>query len=199
MHNYISMIRQLCLASQSASRKELLNQANVNFVIRIADIDETLNDETPRDYVSRLAQSKAKEVIRINETSDFISDILVAADSIAVVDGTIIGKPKTKAEAVNIIKTLSGRTHDFLTGMYSVNLDSNQYISSIVKTEVTIADLTDSEINFYVDKIQPYSWAGAYSVRKSSYFIKKINGSISNLQGLPMHTLNFLQVFQNRL
>lgn len=183
------MIQQLCLASQSASRKELLNHADLNFIIRVADIDENLNNEQPHEYVSRLAKSKGEEVIRANQNSSFTADILVAADSVAVFDNVIIGKPSTKTEAVNTIKTLAGKTHDFITGLYVVNLHTKESISKIAKTEVSLLDLNDKEINFYVDKTKPYSWAGGYSVDKSNYLIKGIKGSISNLQGLPMTVL----------
>ncbi|OLS25095.1 MAG: Maf-like protein YhdE [Candidatus Heimdallarchaeota archaeon LC_2] len=184
------MSRVLCLASSSKSRKELLEQINMNFFVKYVDIDESEIDETPEEYVKRLSKSKVQSLFSANKNNeDFKPNVIVGADSIAVINNTIIGKPSDKNDAIKIIKTLSGKTHEFLTGLYLLDVTTMNSISETVRTFVTLIHLNDEEIEVYVNTVKPYSWAGGYSSSKTSYLIKNINGSISNIQGLPTHSL----------
>ena len=184
------MSRILCLASSSKSRRELLDQANVKFFVKSVEIDETKMDENPREYVKRLAKSKVHAVLDASlDNKNFNADIIVGADSVAVTENLIIGKPSDKKDAINILKTLSDRTHEFLTGFYILDINTMNSFSEIERTLVNIIRLTEEEIEHYVKTVKPYSWAGGYSSSKASYIIEKIEGSISNVQGLPMHAL----------
>ena len=184
------MSRILFLASSSKSRRELLEQIGMNFFVKSVDIDESELDETPQEYVKRLSRLKVKALFDANkDDSDFNPDVIIGADSIGVIDNSIIGKPSNEIDAINIIKKLSGRTHEFLTGFHLLDVKTLNFVSEVVSTLVTITNLTEREIEIYVTTVKPYSWAGGYSSSKASYLIKNVEGSISNIQGLPMHAL----------
>lgn len=184
------MSRLLCLASSSKSRSELLSQVKLNFIVNSVEIDETKLLETPLEYVKRLSKMKVTAVYeKYKDVIDFNPDVLVGADSVAIIKNQVIGKPKDKGEASKIIKLLSGETHEFLTGYYILDFKTLNSISEVERTLVKIETLDDDEIELYVNNVKPYSWAGGYSTFRSSYLIERIEGSISNLQGLPMHSL----------
>lgn len=169
----------LILASSSPRRAELLRAAGINFTVRAADIDETIRpNELPRDYVVRLSREKARAVARDNE-------LTLGADTTVVINGEIAGKPVDAEDAERMLRALSGRWHEVLTGVTLARAD--QILSAIASTRVKLAHLSDAEINWYVSTGEPMDKAGAYAIQGyASLFVERIEGSYSNVVGLPV-------------
>ncbi|MCY3410900.1 MAG: septum formation protein Maf [Candidatus Heimdallarchaeota archaeon] len=175
------MVLTLCLASQSKSRREVLSNAYIRFVTQPSSVDEIYEDESPEDYVLKLAIQKAEDVLTKTDAS-----LLVAADSVAVLDEQIIEKPRDRADAIAILSRLQGRSHQFLTGVAVIDINSRRMLTRVVTTKVSFSSLENELIENYVDRFEPYSFAGGYDNNLSSWFIQDIEGSISNLKGMPM-------------
>jgi septum formation protein len=169
----------LILASSSPRRAELLRAAGITFIVRAADVDETIRPhELPRDYVVRLSREKARAVARDNE-------LTLGADTTVVVNGEIAGKPVDAEDAERMLRALSGRWHEVLTGVTLARAD--QILSAIASTRVKFAQLSDAEINWYVSTGEPMDKAGAYAIQGyASLFVERIEGSYSNVVGLPV-------------
>lgn len=147
-------------------------------------MDEKVHlDETPSNAVIRLSKEK------LNLAKAKVKDgIVITADTIVVLDKTILGKPINRKDAFRILKLLSGRTHIVYTGYSIYNSRNNKSISEYEKTEVTFRDLTDEEIDDYISGGSPMDKAGAYGIQDDfgAVFIKKINGCYYNVVGLPL-------------
>jgi len=175
------------LASKSPRRKKLLTQMNLKFKVVQAEIDEKiLKHETPVHNVKRLSLEKlekSKEHIK--------KGIIITADTIVVLDGKVIGKPKDKKDAFQILKMLSGRTHFVYTGFSVFNSVNNKIITSYEKTAVTFRKLESAEITDYIKSGSPMDKAGAYGIQDDfgAVFVKKINGCYYNVVGLPLSKL----------
>jgi nucleoside triphosphate pyrophosphatase len=169
----------LILASSSPRRAELLRAAGITFIVRAADVDETIRPhELPRDYVVRLSREKARAVARDNE-------LTLGADTTVVVNGEIAGKPVDAEDAERMLRALSGRWHEVLTGVTLARAD--QILSAVASTRVKFAQLSDAEINWYVSTGEPMDKAGAYAIQGyASLFVERIEGSYSNVVGLPV-------------
>lgn len=169
----------LILASSSPRRAELLRAAGIDFTIRSADIDEAIRpNEPPRDYVVRLSREKAHAVVRGDE-------LALGADTTVVIDGEIAGKPVDAEEAGRMLRALSGRWHEVLTGVTLTRGD--RIVSAVSSTRVKFAELSGAEIEWYVSTGEPMDKAGAYAIQgHASLFIERIEGSYSNVVGLPM-------------
>jgi len=169
----------LVLASSSPRRAELLRAAGINFTVRAADIDETMKPhELPRDYVVRLSLEKARAVVQDSE-------LALGADTTVVINGEIAGKPADAEDAGRMLRALSGRWHEVLTGVTLARAD--QILSAIASTRVKFAELSDAEINWYVSTGEPMDKAGAYAIQgHASLFVERIEGSYSNVVGLPV-------------
>ncbi len=188
---------KLILASASPRRAEILQAVGWEFEKQIADIDETeLAGESPEDYVKRLAETKALTVAQKYETA-----IVLGADTIVLIDGKIVGKPVDLRDAQRMLKMLSGRWHEVLTGVAIVQKCekpkdsrpikfwfSESVVVSVERTRVKFAELTDAEIEFLVEKGAPLDKAGAYAVQaQAALFIEKIEGDYWNVVGLPIN------------
>ena len=173
----------LILASASPRRAELLKAAGIDFTVKVSDVDESLRDgESPRDYVLRLSLEKALAVAGKG-------DLVLGADTTVVIDsghgGEIAGKPVDAQDARRMLKLLSGRRHEVLTGV-SLVLD-DRIISEVEVTQVEFALMTDDEIDWYVSTGEPMDKAGAYGIQGyASRFIERIDGNYSNVVGLPV-------------
>lgn len=178
------MVNTICLASSSQSRRTVLERAKIRFDIISPEIKEKYEGETPSNYVVKLAEQKANAVLDRTE-----ADIIVAADSVVVLDEVIIEKPNDDTDALQILKKLQENTHLFYTGLCVINTYNEQSKTVLEITKVTFSTLTDQIIKDYVSRFQPFSFAGGYDNSISSWFIDSINGSQSNLMGLPMTTL----------
>jgi septum formation protein len=170
--------RQLILASASPRRRELLATLGLGFCVIVPEIDETpLPDETPRTHAERLATEKAHAVAG--------KGIIVAADTIVVREGRILGKPADAAHAHEMLHSLSGCTHEVVTGVCVK--DGNRSVVFSVGTEVVFRTLETAEIEAYVATGEPMDKAGAYAIQGgAAHMVRAINGSYTNVVGLPL-------------
>ncbi|MCB9557730.1 MAG: septum formation inhibitor Maf [Deltaproteobacteria bacterium] len=177
----------LVLASGSPRRHELLSQAGVPFIIRVADVDETaLADESPDAFVRRLAEAKARAVSQVLSVEGSTAELAVlGADTIVVEAGEIIGKPRDRAHARVLLGRLSGRAHQVLTGVCL--LDGHEADVRLATTTVTFKTLSDAEITRYLDVANWADKAGAYAIQEhAAYMVRRIDGSYTNVVGLPL-------------
>ena len=179
-----SLVRRpvIVLASASPRRAELLAAAGVPFDVDTADVDETPHDgEAPLDYVRRLAEAKARAVAVRHPAR-----LVLGADTTVVVDGTILGKPVDAADAGDMLRRLSGRSHQVLTGVALVR-DGRTVEVDVAVTEVWFAPMTEADIDAYVATGEPMDKAGAYGIQgRAACFVTRIDGSYSNVVGLPV-------------
>jgi nucleoside triphosphate pyrophosphatase len=180
------MIQKIILASQSPRRKQLLEWAEIPFEVIVQFTDESFPDDMSVEEVPvYIAKNKAATVKIFLDTTHRQIPVL-AADTIVVLDEKIIGKPKNRSEAINILTSLSGNKHKVITGV--VILTDHHLVSFEDTTEVIFHQLTKNEIEFYVDKYKPYDKAGAYAIQEwiGVVGIKCINGDFYNVMGLPV-------------
>ena len=170
----------LILASQSPRRKEILESAGIPFTVRVAPVDESVRPgEAPMSYVRRLAASKALAVPRA------AGEVILAADTTVVIDGEILGKPENAEDARRMLKLLSGRTHEVLTGICFAMQGTLQIDGET--TLVEFAELTAQEIDAYIASGEPMDKAGAYGVQGlAGKFIRRMEGCYYNVVGLPV-------------
>jgi septum formation protein len=179
----------IVLASASPRRQELLRNASIPFTVQPADIIEApLAGESPRDCAERLAREKAIAV-SLSRPLDYV----LGADTIVVVDDTILGKPRDRNDAVRMLRLLSGRPHVVITGVCLVAVASGQWPvasetqSAAEATSVTMCEISDAEIRDYVATGEPMDKAGAYAIQGiASRWIPRIEGDYSNVVGLPV-------------
>jgi septum formation protein len=180
------MTDTLILASASPRRAELLAGAGYEFTVQPADVDETvLPGEPPDAYVLRVARAKARRVAARHRTS---GSAVIGADTTVVAAGEILGKPESGADAVRMLKALSGAVHDVLTGVVVVGNGTEK--AEVVRTRVHLLPMTMGEIQWYVATGEPVGKAGAYAIQgRAARFIDWIEGSWSNVVGLPIATV----------
>jgi septum formation protein len=173
---------RLVLASASPRRAELLRAAGIDFEVQPADVDETIaTGESPNEYVSRLAEAKARLVYERD-----VRRTVLAADTAVMVDVRILGKPQDETDASRMLRMLSGRTHEVLTAV-SVFHPGQIVDTRVDTTTVEFAALSDADIEWYVASGEPMDKAGAYAVQGlASRFVTRIDGSYSNVVGLPI-------------
>ena len=171
---------QLILASQSPRRKELLGLFHIPFTVRIADIDETMDPaKAPYDEVARVSLLKAKAVEANAE------DVVIAADTIVVCDGKTLGKPHSEEEAAGMLRLLSGRDHQVMTGMTVLRGNAHKSITEV--TDIHFRALSETEIARYVASGEPMDKAGAYGIQGgAALFAEKMVGDYYNVMGLPV-------------
>jgi septum formation protein len=183
------MTTTVVLASASPRRHELLAQIGVQFVVRVPDIDESPSEgEAPLDYVRRLASAKAAA---ITATAD---ELVIAADTTVDLGSLILGKPSDDRDATSMLRRLSGRTHQVHTGV-AVRLGDQEFVD-VCTTAVTFVELDDSTIGWYVSTGEPMGKAGSYAIQGAgAALVSSIEGSVSNVIGLPLHTVVELAAF----
>ena len=190
----------LVLGSGSPRRSELLARAGIAFEVRPADIDETAEiGEAPAAFALRLARAKAIAVATLVGASP--RRIVLVADTIVVVDGDVLGKPTDREDAVRLLGRLVGREHRVLTGVAVVASDrSDRAATCVVTSRVTMRAATEAEIRRYVATGEPLDKAGAYAAQgEGRRFIERIDGSESNVIGLPIdETLALLRESEMR-
>ena len=176
---------KLILASASPRRKELLRYITEDFTVRVSHADETVPEGlTPEQTVKYLAGVKAAAVW--NGAPD---EVIVASDTIVVIDGAILGKPVDEEDARRMLRVLSGRTHTVFTGVCVKTAEQETIFAE--KTDVTFYPLTDDEIREYVATGEPMDKAGAYGIQgKGSLLVEKIGGDFYTVMGLPVATLS---------
>ncbi|MFN8253723.1 MAG: Maf family protein [Ferruginibacter sp.] len=176
-------MQKIILASQSPRRKQLLEWAEVPFDIIVQETDESYPENLPvTDIAVHIARNKALAVKK--QTGNAVT--VLAADTIVVLGNEIIGKPKDKADAVQILTKLSGNHHKVITGVVIVKGDTETSFADV--TDVAFHALTAEQIEFYVDKYKPYDKAGAYAIQEwiGVVGIKSITGDFYNVMGLPV-------------
>lgn len=179
----------LILASASPRRREILNTLGIPHRVEAADIDESTREgESPHDYVARLAARKASVVAARTPSSDFV----LAADTTVVLDGVILGKPESDAEAKHMLRGLMGRAHEVLTGIAVLRGQSGLTNTSeaprvqVVRTEVHFVAANEASIDHYIACGEGRDKAGSYGAQgRAMGFISSLNGSLSNVIGLP--------------
>ena len=176
---------KLILASGSKWRKQLLEMSGFKCEAIPSNCDENIEYTNPNDYVLELSKEKAEDVAsRCNE------GIIIAADTIGHLDNKRFEKPKDRAEAFNFMKELSGKTNDFVTGVTIIDLYQNKKVSFIDGVKVKLQELTDDEINWYVDN-QPniYDCAGYVADECAALFIEELIGDYKSMVGLPINKI----------
>ncbi|MBT6745267.1 MAG: septum formation protein Maf [Flavobacteriales bacterium] len=174
--------KKLILGSQSPRRKELLASLNLDFDVFAKEVDETypngLSNKEIAEYLANLKSIVFKPLS---------NEIIITADTIVCVDNEILGKPSTKTEASQMLKKLSARAHEVITGV-SIKSMNNEYTFSDT-TSVHFGKLTYDEIDYYIDTYKPYDKAGSYGIQEwiGQIGITKIEGSYFNVMGLPVH------------
>lgn len=181
----VNMKDKIILASQSPRRRELLGLITTDFQVITADVDETIDEnETAENTVMALSKKKAQAVSGL-----YPGKVIIGADTIVVCDGKILGKPENRQHAYEMIKMLSGRTHQVLTGVTITDFYKTE--TFFVSSDVTFFELTDEEIRTYVESGECDDKAGSYGIQgKGSLLVEKISGDYFNIVGLPVSVLN---------
>ena len=175
--------QKVILASQSPRRRELLHLAEIDFDVIVADTDESYPAGLSfNDIAIHIAKNKALAVAEKN----FLNKIIIAADTIVVCNGEVIGKPTNEEDAIKMISTLSGNNHTVITGVYIFQNEKEIFFADV--TDVTFNKLSATQINYYVKKYKPFDKAGAYAIQEwiGAVGIKNINGDFYNVMGLPI-------------
>ncbi|MDX6272349.1 MAG: nucleoside triphosphate pyrophosphatase [Acidobacteriota bacterium] len=179
-------LEPLMLASSSPRRAEILRAVGWPFEAVAANVDETARDgEEVVEYVERLACEKAEAV-----AEGRASGLVVGADTVVAVGGQVLGKPSDDEDARRMLRLLSGRWHDVLTGVALVRAETGEVLVSHELTRVRFAAMSDEEIDGYIESGEPADKAGAYGVQgRASLFIEEIEGDYWNVVGLPVRLL----------
>jgi septum formation protein len=180
---------QIILASKSKDRKKILKNLGIPFKVKVSDIDESHHKESIKDpilLVQKLAELKARNVKEKIGKKDILG-IIIAADTVVEYKGEIVGKAKTEQEAFKILKSLSGKKHNLITGYALVDLSKEKSYINYDLTQVKFLKLSKKDIWNYIKTEEWKGRAGAYSLReRASLFVEWINGSFSNVLGLPI-------------
>ncbi|MEA1986918.1 MAG: Maf family protein [Candidatus Marinimicrobia bacterium] len=174
---------KIILASKSPRRIEILNQLGLDFQTLPSSFDETTITETnPIEFVKKASLGKAKIISEKRNNS-----LVIGADTIVVLNNQIIGKPKSKDDAINILQKLSNNTHKVITGFSLLNQNKNIKIVDYDITKVTFRKLEKSEIEEYISEYKPFDKAGAYGIQDlKAMLVKKIDGDYFNVLGFPI-------------
>jgi len=175
----------LVLASASPRRQELLRNAGISFIVQPADVDETpIPGESARDCAERLAREKALKIWRSRP-----HDVVLGADTVVVIDGEILGKPADAEDAARMLRKLSGREHQVITGVCvaGIRAGADEAVTGSETTLVTVTAISEEEIREYVATGEPMDKAGAYAIQGiAARWIPRIEGDYSNVVGLPV-------------
>lgn len=172
---------RLVLASGSPRRKEMLQALGMRFVVRPAHVDEShRNGEPSRDFVERLADSKAHAVAAPGE-------VVLAADTIVVLRGRLLGKPRDREDASRMLRELQDQEHQVQTAVAVLDVDRDRLALSTETTGVRIGPLSEAMVNWYVSTGEPMDKAGAYAIQGlGALFVESVSGNYSNVVGLPL-------------
>ncbi len=179
-------MRPIILASASPRRQELLANLGLEFEVKVSEVDETLDENMPAaQQVEKLAERKASVV-----AAQSTIGLVIGADTLVVLGGKPLGKPADREEAVQMLKSLQGRSHEVFTGLAVIDAATGQSVVTHQATAVRFKPLSSEQIQRYVDTDEPMDKAGAYAVQgKASIFIDSIRGCYFNVVGLPIAKL----------
>jgi len=177
---------KVVLASKSPRRRRLLRELGVAFKVMPSNADESvITEENPIELVRKLAMLKAATVAKgMREHS-----LVMGFDTEVVIDGEILGKPKTKKHAREMLEKLSGKEHRVYTGLCLINTGTGDVFSDVQKTKVRFRDLIKPEIDRIVGDSDVLDWAGAYKIQEHHWLFQSIDGSYTNVVGLPAEKL----------
>ena len=171
---------KVVLASKSPRRREILSMVTDNFEVRVSGADENVENPTDIFDIPRLLAERKAEATPIYD-----DEIIIGCDTVVIYGGELLGKPKDKADAVRMLKLLSGTTHYVVSGLAIKT--KGKAISKSVTTAVVMRELSDDEIALYVEKYNPTDKAGAYGIQEmAGAFVEKIDGDFYNVVGLPL-------------
>lgn len=175
---------EVILASQSPRRRELMGLLRIPFTVRVADIDETMDLSRPAfDEVARISRKKAEAVARNPE------DVVIAADTVVVCQGQVLGKPKDEQDARRMLELLSGREHQVMTGLTVLKGDKCVVCTEV--TDILFRPLSNEEIQAYIDTKEPMDKAGSYGIQGgAAVFVQRLVGDYFNVVGLPVCRLS---------
>ncbi len=180
---------RIYLASTSPRRVELLRSLGLEFSVLPVEVPESYaTDESPRRYVQRMARQKAMQ-----GAEGLTEGLVIAADTVVVIDDTVLGKPQTRDDAARMLGLLQGRVHRVISGVALYCAQTRRCLTDAEETEVKFAAMTDQEVQWYISTGEPLDKAGAYGVQgKGAVFIEWVRGSYSNVVGLPLRLLYLL-------
>lgn len=181
----MNLAYHLILASKSPRRQELLRSLELDFEIRTTDVDESFPAELDPSLVAEFLATKKSEAF--NELKE--TELLLTSDTTVICNGQILNKADDYTEAFGMIKTLSGKSHEVVTGVCLRTI--NRKVTFSETTKVTFVELSDSEIDHYIKQYKPFDKAGAYGIQEwiGMIGIEKIEGDFYNVMGLPLHKL----------
>jgi septum formation protein len=179
----VTLSGRLILASASPRRIELLNLMGLQFDVIPGDVDESFfNGETPKEHVLRLSGEKAEKISTLHPDA-----WVMGADTIVIINGEFLGKPRTADEAKEMLGKLSGQTHTVFTGFTLMKKSAGIAISEAVDSSVRFRNIPEDEKAWYIALEEPYDKAGGYAVQgMGAFFIREICGSYTNVMGLPL-------------
>ena len=183
----MGITRKIVLASASAGRRDLLKQMCLEFEIDPSNYEENMDLQmAPNKLAEHLSLGKAKDVAERHKDS-----IIIAADTFCVLNGELLGKPKTEENARRMLKKLSGTFHSVITGFTIIDTETKKQVSRSVETKIYFKNIPDEEINAYVASKEALEKAGAYAMQhRGGLFIEKIEGDYFNIIGLPILPLS---------
>lgn len=175
---------KVILASASPRRKEILGKTGIDFEVQVSDCDENIDEKQPDKLVMKLSELKARDVAAKNPDA-----IIIGSDTVVAHKGHIMGKPADRAEAISMIKSFAGDIHQVYTGVTIIIPNEKTYTYNVC-TDVHVLQMTDEEIERYVDTGEPMDKAGAYAIQGLfAPFISKIDGDYYNVVGLPISSV----------
>ena len=175
--------KKIILASESPRRRDLLEQAGIDFIVIPSSINESVfAKEEPSNYVKKLSAAKALDI-----AEKYPEAWVIGADTVVAIDGIILEKPESREHAAKMLEKLSNRVHMVYTGFALCCKNSNRIFKKSIKTEVKFKKLSAREIEWYVNTDEPFDKAGAYAIQGlGTFIVKSINGSYTNVVGLPV-------------
>lgn len=198
MNIHLTTPRPIVLASGSPRRRMLLNRLGIRYSVRLSMVDEAeITDDDPRSLVVRLASHKAgavswerapeEQATESEGTAAQPPPIIIGADTVVVIDGDVLGKPRDSDEATAMLTRLRGRSHQVLTGLAVLDTSSGTTHTSVVATDVHMRDFPDAELTTYIATGEPFDKAGGYGIQgQASHLIERFEGCYFNVVGFPL-------------
>ncbi len=185
-------MKELILASQSPRRKMLLEQVGIPFTVLPSEVDETIdNNKQPAEVVKTLAARKAENAVR--QLPEGSSAIVLAADTIVVLQDRVLGKPTDRDDAFQMLQMLQDEWHEVMTGIVLIDSATGIRLTHVEKTKVRVRPLTSDAIRNYIDSGEPLDKAGAYAIQGlGALLVEKIDGCYSNVVGLPLYSVSMM-------
>jgi len=174
----------MILASKSPRRLEILQKFGIKkIIVKVEEVEEISDKKDIIEKIVDIAKKKGNEVANLNK-----SEYVLSADTVVILDGKILGKPKDTKDAFETLKSLSGRTHEVVTGYSLINISKNISISGYDKTIVKFKNLTEEDIEWYINTKEPMDKAGSYGIQGvgAGILIEKIDGEFYNVMGFPI-------------